>query len=101
MGPGANAAKNQAEDVKALGGRAIIATGDLINLNGISGVIFWGNLTQKRDIAQALAARTGAILPLLTGLPNAGYVLEEQHLCVDITAAGGNAALLAKSAPDT
>ena len=101
MGPGANAAKNQAEDVKALGGRAIIATGDLINLNGISGVIFWGRTTQKRDIAQALAARTGVILPLLTGLPNAGYVLEEQHLCVDTTAAGGNAALLAESAPDT
>ena len=55
----------------------------------------------KRDIAQALAARTGAILPLLTGLPNAGYVLEEQHLCVDTTAAGGNAALLAESLPDT
>jgi RHH-type proline utilization regulon transcriptional repressor/proline dehydrogenase/delta 1-pyrroline-5-carboxylate dehydrogenase len=74
---------------------------DLIKLNGISGVIFWGRTTQKRDIAQALAARTGAILPLLTGLPNAGYVLEEQHLCVDTTAAGGNAALLAESAPDT
>ena len=106
MGPGADAAKTQAEAVKALGGRAIIVMGDLtpsdlINLNGISGVIFWGRTTQKRDIAQALAARTGAILPLLTGLPNAGYVLEEQHLCVDTTAAGGNAALLAESAPDT
>ncbi len=104
-GPGTQTASAQADAVCALGGRAILATGevtpeDLTKVNGISGVIFWGNPTLKRSYAQALAARQGAILPLLTGMPNEGYVVEEQHLCVDTTAAGGNAALLAESAPE-
>ncbi|MGB7319685.1 MAG: bifunctional proline dehydrogenase/L-glutamate gamma-semialdehyde dehydrogenase PutA [Planktotalea sp.] len=105
MGPGAKAAQAQFDAVIALGGRAVqasgtIGPGDLTALKGISGVIFWGDPKQASEINQALAARQGPILPLLTGLPNAGYVLEEKHLCVDTTAAGGNAALLAQSAPD-
>ena len=45
----------------------------------------------------ALANRTGPILPLITetGAPER-YVLE-RHLCVDTTAAGGNASLLAQA----
>ena len=105
MGPGVQAATAQKEAVVALGGRAIVAQGviaaeTLIEIDGISGVLFWGDVASKRAYAQALAKRNGAILPLLSGMPNAGYVLEEQHLCVDTTAAGGNAALLAESAPD-
>lgn len=106
LGPGPKAAREQAKAVRALGGQAVEATGSfaaeyLTETSGISGVIFWGETALQRTYAQALAARKGAILPLLTGMPNAGYVLEEQHLCVDTTAAGGNAALLAESAPDS
>ena len=42
----------------------------------------------------ALSAREGPILPLLTGAPEPSHVLAERHVCVDTTAAGGNAALL-------
>jgi len=33
-------------------------------------------------------------VPLITGLPDLGHALLERHVCVDTTAAGGNAALL-------
>ena len=39
--------------------------------------------------------RDGAIVPLITALPDQAHVAHERHLCVDTTAAGGNAALLA------
>jgi RHH-type proline utilization regulon transcriptional repressor/proline dehydrogenase/delta 1-pyrroline-5-carboxylate dehydrogenase len=100
MGPGLDASTAQAEAVRALGGRAIQTSGSiptewLCDLDGIAGVLFWGPEPEARTIATCLAARIGPILPLLTGQPDAGYVLTEQHLCVDTTAAGGNAALLA------
>jgi RHH-type proline utilization regulon transcriptional repressor/proline dehydrogenase/delta 1-pyrroline-5-carboxylate dehydrogenase len=65
----------------------------LTTIQGISGVLWWGDDTQARAYAQAMARRTGAILPLLTGLPDQGYVRSERHVCVDTTAAGGNTAL--------
>jgi len=61
----------------------------------ISGVIWWGDAAHGRAIAQALAQRDGPIVPLITDLPDAGHVLHDRHVCVDTTAAGGNAALLA------
>ncbi|WP_412509698.1 hypothetical protein, partial [Roseovarius sp. SYSU LYC5161] len=36
----------------------------------------------------------GPILPLITGMPDTGHACHERHVCVDTTAAGGNAALL-------
>jgi len=38
--------------------------------------------------------RIGPILPLIPGHPDRAHVLGERHICVDTTAAGGNAALL-------
>ena len=49
-----------------------------------------------RPLRQALAARDGAILPLITEADPARFVLE-RHVCIDTTAAGGNAQLLAAS----
>ena len=46
-------------------------------------------------LALALARRDGPILPVLTQDPDRAHVAHERHLCVDTTAAGGNAALLA------
>ena len=57
-----------------------------------------GEAETARIYAKALAARKGAILPLVTGHPDRAHVCHERHLCVDTTAAGGNADLLAKSA---
>jgi len=60
--------------------------------DGFDAVAYWGD---GREIRQALANRDGPILPLIThGGPDTGYLVE-RHLCVDITASGGNAALMA------
>ena len=49
----------------------------------------------QRSIRIALAAREGVIVPLITeAIAPLRYVIE-RHLCVDTTAAGGNASLLA------
>ncbi|MBY5971642.1 bifunctional proline dehydrogenase/L-glutamate gamma-semialdehyde dehydrogenase PutA [Ferrimonas balearica] len=100
MGPGAEAEAAQVAAVEALGGQALAAGGvpdakALTDLDGFSGALWWGDAEAARDFARALAARKGPILPLVTGLPDRGHALHERHLCVDTTAAGGNAALLA------
>jgi RHH-type proline utilization regulon transcriptional repressor/proline dehydrogenase/delta 1-pyrroline-5-carboxylate dehydrogenase len=70
----------------------------LATLGGFAGALYWGPAQEARALAAALAARTGAILPLVTALPDAAHVTLERHLCIDTTAAGGNAALLAEVA---
>jgi len=103
MGPGAEAAATQKEAVLALGGTAIEANGllDLHRLEfleGFSGVLWWGDEDTARRIEQTLAKRNGPIIPLIPGKPDPARVLAERHVCVDTTAAGGNAALLGGSA---
>jgi len=49
-----------------------------------------------RGVRQALADRNGAIIPLITDLISPASYAHERAVCVDTTAAGGNAALLAK-----
>ncbi|MBO9447098.1 bifunctional proline dehydrogenase/L-glutamate gamma-semialdehyde dehydrogenase PutA [Ruegeria sp. R14_0] len=103
MGPGPDAARAQAQAVAALGGTAIQATGKLDmhrleNVAGISGVLWWGDENTAREIEHHLARRSGPILPLIPGLPDRARVLGERHVCVDTTAAGGNAALLGGAA---
>ncbi|MHA7826649.1 MAG: bifunctional proline dehydrogenase/L-glutamate gamma-semialdehyde dehydrogenase PutA [Roseovarius sp.] len=99
LGPGKAAAEKQARAVRDLGGIAVAATGHvapetLRDLDGISGALHWGEATDARAYAESLSQRNGPILPLITGLPDTGHVLHERHVCVDTTAAGGNAALL-------
>ena len=104
LGPGAEEAKAQANAVRHLGGVAIEGAdqspADAVAQASIGGVIWWGDSETARDIARALARREGAILPLLTGAPRALDVLAERHLCVDTTASGGNAQLLAEVSRD-
>ncbi|MFD1798121.1 bifunctional proline dehydrogenase/L-glutamate gamma-semialdehyde dehydrogenase PutA [Paracoccus aurantiacus] len=100
LGPGRIAAAAQAAAVEALGGQAVRVDGALSpdalsTLSGFSAVIWWGNAETGRDYARALASREGEILPLIDALPDQAHVAHERHLCVDTTAAGGNAALLA------
>ncbi len=99
LGPGSDAAAEQARAVRDLGGTAIVADGELApdrvqDLPEIAGVLWWGEDATGRRLAQALARRDGPILPLITGRPDAGHVLSERHVCVDTTASGGNTALL-------
>ncbi|SFK10574.1 bifunctional proline dehydrogenase/L-glutamate gamma-semialdehyde dehydrogenase PutA [Celeribacter neptunius] len=106
LGPGLDATRAQAEAVEALGGVAVRAEGllpshALKTVTGFGGAIWWGGADHPntRAYATALAQRLGPILPFLTALPDAAHVLHERHLCVDTTAAGGNAALLSGDGP--
>jgi RHH-type proline utilization regulon transcriptional repressor/proline dehydrogenase/delta 1-pyrroline-5-carboxylate dehydrogenase len=98
LGPGRKAALAQALAVRALGGAAVEAPGlpaaALTTLEGFSGALWWGMPEAGRPFAQALAARPGPILPLIAA-PDKGHACLERHLCIDTTASGGNAQLLA------
>ena len=67
----------------------------LSRLNGFSGVLWWGDEDTGRAYSTELAGREGALVPLITAMPDLAHIAHERHLCVDTTAAGGNAALLA------
>ena len=98
LGPGEAAQVAQIKAVEKLGGVAVGADGKIApevleTLEDIAGAIWWGHDT--RALVKALAKREGPILTLTTGAVQKADVLHERHLCVDTTAAGGNAALLA------
>jgi len=99
LGPGPKAVAAQTQEVMRHGGTARQASGmidpqQLKEIQGIAGILWWGDEDTGRAIEQALAKRPGAILPLIPGLPDRARILAERHLCIDTTAAGGNAALL-------
>jgi RHH-type proline utilization regulon transcriptional repressor/proline dehydrogenase/delta 1-pyrroline-5-carboxylate dehydrogenase len=100
LGPSAAAAVEQVGALRALGGIGVAVPGldaaALTALPGIAGAIWWGDAEQGRAYAQALALRTGPILPLIGGMPDAAHARLERHVCIDTTASGGNAQLLAQ-----
>lgn len=96
LGPTEAAAEAQAQAVRDAGGVALawpytVEPSDLTHLHGIAAVVWWG---EPDAYQRALAARSGPILPVITELPDASWVLTERHLCIDTTASGGNAQLL-------
>ncbi|QEU08522.1 bifunctional proline dehydrogenase/L-glutamate gamma-semialdehyde dehydrogenase PutA [Paracoccus yeei] len=101
LGPGRAAAAAQVTAVERLGGIAVAADGDvapalLTQMPQLSAVLWWGDEARGRAYAAALADRDGEIVQqLITAMPDLAHVAHERHLCVDTTAAGGNAALLA------
>ncbi|MDX8353842.1 bifunctional proline dehydrogenase/L-glutamate gamma-semialdehyde dehydrogenase PutA [Cognatiyoonia sp. IB215182] len=106
MGPGAQAAQDQVKAVATLGGVGISTEGDLppehlTELTPLAGILWWGDEETARAIETALSQRAGPIIPLITGLPDTAHVMLERHVCIDTTAAGGNAALLAEVAGAT
>jgi len=58
-------------------------------------VAFAGEADPMRAIRQALASRSGAIVPLISEVIYPAAYAHERAVCVDTTAAGGNASLLA------
>lgn len=67
----------------------------LRTLRGFDGVAYWGGGETLRAMREALAARDGAILPLMCAGDMAARCVIERHVCIDTTASGGNVALLA------
>jgi len=112
LGPGRDAALEQAAQARAAGCPALavapgvsdaegvdrtVAPETLAALPGIAAVAFWGEEATARALRRALAERDGPILPLITAADLAPHCVTERHLCVDTTASGGNASLLARA----
>ncbi|WP_112874438.1 bifunctional proline dehydrogenase/L-glutamate gamma-semialdehyde dehydrogenase PutA [Paracoccus endophyticus] len=102
LGPGYDTARAQAAELARLGGVGVALDSlpdpaALARAQGFSGAVWWGDADRGRAYARALAARPGPILPLIGGI-DAGHAVAERHVCIDTTASGGNAALLAGEA---
>ena len=110
LGPTLQQAREQADIARGQGCPALViapgASGEdclagcvapslLTELSGFALVVFWGPADRKMAMRRALAALEGPLVPLVTGRALADYCLLERHVCIDTTAAGGNASLLA------
>ena len=74
---------------------ATVAPKNLKTLRGIAAIAASGDTDTLRPIRRALAARDGVIVPLITEPIDPPRYLVERAVCIDTTAAGGNATLLA------
>ena len=106
LGPTAKLATAQAEAARLAGCRVLAAAPGLTQgldglvtpatvseIAGLDAVIYAGE--NQRDYRKALAARNGPIVPLIAHTEFSRDLIKERHLCIDTTAAGGNASLLA------
>jgi RHH-type proline utilization regulon transcriptional repressor/proline dehydrogenase/delta 1-pyrroline-5-carboxylate dehydrogenase len=67
----------------------------LAQVTGFDAVMTLADSFTKQAFRQALAAREGVLIPLITGSNASERLIMERHLCIDTTAAGGNASLIA------
>ncbi len=110
LGPDAASARDQAAAARASGAAPVlVAPGlapnegldgrlspqSLADLNGVDAVVHYGEDATLAPYRRALAGRDGVIVPLIAERDLARLLRIERHVCVDTTAAGGNAALLA------
>ncbi|WP_416186702.1 bifunctional proline dehydrogenase/L-glutamate gamma-semialdehyde dehydrogenase PutA [Fulvimarina uroteuthidis] len=97
LGPTQDDRKKQIEAVERLGGTATSASAetDLSKGPEFGSAVWWGDEETARRLARELASREGPLLRLVTGAIMVTDVLHERHLCIDTTASGGNAQLLA------
>ena len=122
LGPGADAVRAQVATARKTG-NAVVAVADggsaaltaraadphvvildgqvvpdaLATVDGIAAVACAADRQVLRAMRAALARRAGPILPLISEPDAPERYLLERHLCVDTTAAGGNASLLAEA----
>ncbi len=68
---------------------------DLEELSGVAVVALWSDEDDLRQARVALAGRDGPLVQLVTSRDMRDRCVIERHLCVDTTASGGNASLLA------
>ncbi len=62
---------------------------------GFAAVAWFGDAAGVRQVRLALSEREGALVPILTSPADIGRLHLERHVCIDTTAAGGNASLMA------
>jgi RHH-type transcriptional regulator, proline utilization regulon repressor / proline dehydrogenase / delta 1-pyrroline-5-carboxylate dehydrogenase len=107
LGPSAQHLEAQAKSARAAGCwpvtigpegadiPGVLAPGHLADLANINAVVSWSSERHQHALRQALAQRPGAIVPLICDCDLEPRLHLERHVCIDTTAAGGNAALLA------
>ncbi|MFV2092000.1 MAG: bifunctional proline dehydrogenase/L-glutamate gamma-semialdehyde dehydrogenase PutA, partial [Hyphomicrobiales bacterium] len=81
--PGRLAAIDGVADAEVIGG-----------VSGFHAIVLWAGDDDLRPFRQALSNRDWPLLPLIAEKGVAGRYLIERHICIDTTAAGGNASLL-------
>ena len=67
----------------------------LYSVNGYDAVLTQVETVTLQSYREALAKREGVLIPLITEANDAERLVIERHLCIDTTAAGGNASLIA------
>jgi RHH-type proline utilization regulon transcriptional repressor/proline dehydrogenase/delta 1-pyrroline-5-carboxylate dehydrogenase len=70
---------------------------DLTGLRGLAAVVSEAPEDDLRALRRVLAARDGMLVPLITESEDPERFLLERLTCIDTTAAGGNASLLASA----
>ncbi|WFE89892.1 bifunctional proline dehydrogenase/L-glutamate gamma-semialdehyde dehydrogenase PutA [Roseibium porphyridii] len=110
LGPSLADALEQARIAREVGCTAVVvvpeASGDLsvsgfldrgalATLEGFDAVALWSDLSDLTEARRALARRKGPLIPLIASDAMADFCVLERHLCIDTTASGGNASLLA------
>lgn len=80
-----------------VGVNGLLEPSALAQARGFTAVVSCAEASLLREYRQALAKRDGALLPLITEHTLDQRFVIERHLCVDTTAAGGNASLIAAS----
>ena len=68
---------------------------DLARLSGFDAVVLWSDEADLRAARKALAERSGPLIPLIADRDMADRCVIERHVCIDTTASGGNASLMA------
>jgi RHH-type proline utilization regulon transcriptional repressor/proline dehydrogenase/delta 1-pyrroline-5-carboxylate dehydrogenase len=100
LGPSDMMAQDQARIAKAAGCAVVmlpsgIDADALKHLEGIDAVVSYADDETLRSYRIALADRMGKLVPLIAEHNLAERCRLERHICIDTTAAGGNASLLA------
>ena len=113
LGPTAEDAAEQARVANSVGCEAALVAPGAQGENAISGflprdalrslrnvalVALWSEAQDLADARAALADRDGALIPLIGSRNLAEKCFHERHVCIDTTAAGGNASLFAAAA---
>ncbi|MGK0397876.1 MAG: RHH-type proline utilization regulon transcriptional repressor/proline dehydrogenase [Gammaproteobacteria bacterium] len=82
-------------DIDGLNG--VLDRKDLGVLNGFHLIVLWSTTNDLRATRQVLAKRKSALIGLCAEKDFAVRCQIERHICIDTTAAGGNASLLAEA----
>ena len=99
IAPGVQDAVNQAAKagLPITGVEGLLEPEALATVDGFEAVVSCGVQSLLKQYREALARRDGALLPMITEHTLDQRFVIERHLCVDTTAAGGNASLIAAS----